>query len=75
MMLGEVNCLLNPIKLQIQASIDKTESKTTANDLKAIMNKLLRLEPLFEQQGATPELIKRLADETQSRISIHEVVS
>lgn len=39
------------------------------------MNKLLRLEPLFEQQGATPELIKRLADDTQSRISIYEVVS
>jgi hypothetical protein len=75
MRLGDVNCLLNPIKLQIQASIDKSESKTTINDLKAIMNKLLRLEPLFEQQGATPELIKKLADATQSRISIFEVVS
>lgn len=39
------------------------------------MNKLIRLEPLFEQQGATSELIKRLVDATRSRISIYEVVS
>lgn len=58
MRLGDVNCLLNPIKLQIQASMDNSEAKSTVNDLRAIMNKLTRLEPLFEQQGATPELIK-----------------
>jgi hypothetical protein len=38
--------------------MDNSEAKSTVNDLRAIMNKLTRLEPLFEQQGATPELIK-----------------
>jgi len=40
-----------------------------------MINKINILSPEFESQGATPELIQNLADATDSKITIYEVIT
>ena len=52
-----------------------SDSKAYKNKLKTMLNKITTLEPLFVQQGATKTLIDQLADATESKITVYEVVS
>jgi len=41
----------------LQAKFDQTESKHTEAMLKTMLNKIQKLKPEFDLQGATPKLI------------------
>ena len=59
---GESNCLLTPVIHILKQDENNTQSKATATKLRTAINNAIRMEPLFEQQGATPGLIQELCN-------------